>query len=153
MLVIKMSSYSKLINDPLQCLRTLSLNNNSVARIYLTRRCMSTDITTKDDEKCEGQSKGNAILNNDSCPNVHKLSSKMTKELAPKFSNLTPPHASEFPNWAYEPRDFFHYELIYESKRSMARVGKIHTPHGTIDTPSFVAVATNGALKVCNDKF
>eukprot|EP00559_Dactyliosolen_fragilissimus_P002953 CAMPEP_0184862576 /NCGR_PEP_ID=MMETSP0580-20130426/7026_1 /TAXON_ID=1118495 /ORGANISM="Dactyliosolen fragilissimus" /LENGTH=255 /DNA_ID=CAMNT_0027360509 /DNA_START=407 /DNA_END=1171 /DNA_ORIENTATION=- len=29
----------------------------------------------------------------------------------------------------------------------MARVGRIHTPHGIIDTPGFVAVATNGALK------
>lgn len=29
----------------------------------------------------------------------------------------------------------------------MARVGRIHTPHGTIDTPGYVAVATNGALK------
>jgi queuine tRNA-ribosyltransferase len=29
----------------------------------------------------------------------------------------------------------------------MARVGRIHTPHGIIDTPGFVAVATNAALK------
>ena len=43
--------------------------------------------------------------------------------------------------------DFFRYELLYESKKSMARVGRIHTPHGIIDTPGFVAVATNGALK------
>jgi len=59
----------------------------------------------------------------------------------------TPPSPSNFPSWAYEPRDFFHFELIYQSKKSMARVGRIHTPHGIIDTPGFVAVATNGALK------
>lgn len=49
----------------------------------------------------------------------------------------------------YEPRDFFRYELIHQSKKpgSLARVGRIHTPHGIIDTPGFVAVATNGALK------
>lgn len=47
----------------------------------------------------------------------------------------------------YAPRSFFRYELIYQSKKSMARVSKIHTPHGIIDTPSYVAVATNGALK------
>src|SRR5438105_1626119 len=41
----------------------------------------------------------------------------------------------------------FHFELIYQSKRSNARVGKIHTPHGIIDTPGFVAVGTNGTLK------
>lgn len=41
----------------------------------------------------------------------------------------------------------FSFEVIHKSKRSHARVGKIHTPHGTIDTPSFVAVGTNGTLK------
>ena len=62
----------------------------------------------------------------------------------------TGPHqedASTFPSWAYEERDFFRYELIYQSKKSNARVGRIHTPHGIIDTPGYVAVATNGALK------
>ena len=59
-----------------------------------------------------------------------------------------PPDPSSFPSWSYEPRDFFRYELIYQSKKSMARVGRIHTPHGIIDTPGYVAVATNGALKV-----
>ncbi|KAL7557405.1 hypothetical protein ACA910_016640 [Epithemia clementina (nom. ined.)] len=58
-----------------------------------------------------------------------------------------PQPASEFPDWAFEPRSFFSYELIHRSSKSQARVGKIHTPHGTIDTPGFVAVATNGALK------
>ena len=29
----------------------------------------------------------------------------------------------------------------------MYRVGRIHTPHGIIDTPGFVAVATQAALK------
>ena len=55
---------------------------------------------------------------------------------------------SSFPDWAYESRDYFRYELVYQSTKSMARVGRIHTPHGIIDTPGYVAVATNGALKV-----
>lgn len=42
---------------------------------------------------------------------------------------------------------YFKFELIYESKKSRARVGRIHTPHGIIDTPSFVGVGTNAALK------
>ena len=42
---------------------------------------------------------------------------------------------------------YFRYELIHQSKKSRARVGKIHTPHGVIDTPNFVAVGTNGTLK------
>lgn len=41
----------------------------------------------------------------------------------------------------------FHFEIIYQSKKSKARVGRIHTPHGIIDTPGFVAVGTNGTLK------
>ncbi len=42
---------------------------------------------------------------------------------------------------------YFTFELIHQSKKSRARVGRIHTPHGIIDTPSFVGVGTNGALK------
>jgi len=56
-----------------------------------------------------------------------------------------PPPASEFP--PYEPRDFFRYELIHQSKKSAARVGRVHTPNGVIETPGYVAVGTNGALK------
>jgi len=41
----------------------------------------------------------------------------------------------------------FTFETIYKSKKSRARVGKIHTPHGIIDTPNFVAVGTNATLK------
>lgn len=43
--------------------------------------------------------------------------------------------------------NYFRFELIYQSKKSRARVGRIHTPHGIIDTPSFVAVGTNATLK------
>jgi len=41
----------------------------------------------------------------------------------------------------------FKFETTYKSKKSRARVGKIHTPHGIIDTPNFVAVGTNATLK------
>ncbi len=44
-------------------------------------------------------------------------------------------------------KPYFYFELIYTSKKSRARVGRIHTPHGIIDTPSFVAVGTNGSIK------
>ena len=59
----------------------------------------------------------------------------------------SPPDPSTFPSWSYDPRPFFHFEILHQSTRSLARVGRIHTPHGIIDTPSYVAVATNGALK------
>jgi queuine tRNA-ribosyltransferase len=41
----------------------------------------------------------------------------------------------------------FHFELIHTSKKSRARVGRIHTPHGIIDTPNFVGVGTNATMK------
>jgi queuine tRNA-ribosyltransferase len=41
----------------------------------------------------------------------------------------------------------FRFEILHVSSKSRARVGRIHTPHGIIDTPSFVAVGTNGTIK------
>ncbi|KNC81784.1 hypothetical protein SARC_05906 [Sphaeroforma arctica JP610] len=41
----------------------------------------------------------------------------------------------------------FRFEVIHESKKSGARVGVIHTPHGVITTPNFVGVGTNGTIK------
>lgn len=40
-----------------------------------------------------------------------------------------------------------HFELLHQSKRSQARLGRIYTAHGVIDTPNFVAVGTNGTIK------
>ncbi|MBS0634043.1 MAG: tRNA-guanosine(34) transglycosylase [Verrucomicrobia bacterium] len=45
----------------------------------------------------------------------------------------------------------FRFELLHTSKKSRARVGRIHTPHGVIDTPNFVAVGTNGTLKALDN--
>lgn len=45
----------------------------------------------------------------------------------------------------------FHFELIHRSKKSRARVGRIHTPHGIIETPNFVAVGTNGTVKALDN--
>ena len=39
------------------------------------------------------------------------------------------------------------FEIIHQSKKSRARVGRIHTPHGVIETPNFVPVATNATIK------
>lgn len=46
----------------------------------------------------------------------------------------------------------FRFEVVHQSKKSRARVGKIHTPHGIIDTPNFVAVGTNATLKALDSK-
>jgi len=48
--------------------------------------------------------------------------------------------------------NFFKFEVIHKSKKSRARVGKIYTPHGAIDTPNFVAVGTNGVIKALDSK-
>jgi len=63
-----------------------------------------------------------------------------------------PPDASTFEPWA--PRSHFRFEVLHESKKpgSRARVGRIHTPHGVIDTPCFVPVGTNGALKAVRSR-
>lgn len=39
------------------------------------------------------------------------------------------------------------YELIKECSRSGARLGKLHTPHGSFDTPMFMPVGTQATVK------
>lgn len=39
------------------------------------------------------------------------------------------------------------FEVVHRSARSSARVGRLHTPHGVVETPMFVPVATHGAIK------
>lgn len=39
------------------------------------------------------------------------------------------------------------FEIVHQSKKSLARVGRIHTAHGVIETPNFVPVATNATIK------
>lgn len=45
----------------------------------------------------------------------------------------------------------FGFEILHTSKKSNARVGRIYTPHGIIDTPNFVAVGTNGTVKALDN--
>lgn len=46
----------------------------------------------------------------------------------------------------------FRFEIIHASKKSRARVGRIHTAHGIIDTPNFVGVGTNSTMKALDNK-
>jgi queuine tRNA-ribosyltransferase len=39
------------------------------------------------------------------------------------------------------------FELLKESKDSMARLGRLHTPHGVIETPIFMPVGTRATVK------
>lgn len=43
--------------------------------------------------------------------------------------------------------DFFRFELLKECKRTKARAGIFHTPHGDIKTPVFMPVGTHSAVK------
>lgn len=40
-----------------------------------------------------------------------------------------------------------HFELIKRCKHTGARLGFLHTPHGTVDTPTFMPVGTQGTVK------
>jgi len=44
---------------------------------------------------------------------------------------------------------YFHFEVVHQSQKqgSRARCGKLHTPHGVVETPGFVPVGTNASLK------
>ncbi len=39
------------------------------------------------------------------------------------------------------------YELIKEDAKSSARLGRLHTPHGSVDTPVFMPVGTQATVK------
>ena len=39
------------------------------------------------------------------------------------------------------------YELLHECKQTGARRGRIHTPHGIIETPVFMPVGTQATVK------
>ena len=41
----------------------------------------------------------------------------------------------------------FAFEVTHASAKSRARAGVMHTPHGSVPTPAFVPVGTNGVLK------
>ena len=48
--------------------------------------------------------------------------------------------------------DLFEFELIKTCSRTGARLGKLHTPHGTIDTPVFMPVGTQATVKAVTPK-
>lgn len=55
-------------------------------------------------------------------------------------------------NSLFYKKKSFRFEILHESRISRARVGKIYTPHGIIDTPTFVPVATTGTVKAVDPK-
>lgn len=47
---------------------------------------------------------------------------------------------------------FFKFELIKKSYGTDARIGKLRTPHGTIDTPVFMPVGTQASVKAVSPR-
>lgn len=39
------------------------------------------------------------------------------------------------------------FKILKKSKKNNARIGMLHTPHGTVETPAFVGVATQATIK------
>lgn len=51
-----------------------------------------------------------------------------------------------------ESKSQFSFELVHADKHCRARAGIIRTPHGIIETPVFMPVATHGAIKALQPK-
>jgi len=130
------------------CMNIVIPKDGTIRRISSNFLSSSSLITSNTTE---------STLKNDDTTTIPSASSNPTLSSSTKRKNnkngsntiISPETltASSFPQDAFLPKEFFKYELVYQSKKSMARVGRIHTPHGIIDTPGFVAVATNGVLK------
>ena len=48
-------------------------------------------------------------------------------------------------------KKYFNFELIHEDKKTKARAGVLHTPHGDIETPIYMPVGTNSAVKMLSN--
>ncbi len=46
----------------------------------------------------------------------------------------------------------FEFELLKQDSKSKARLGKIHTPHGVVETPAFMPVGTQGTVKTLSPR-
>ena len=44
--------------------------------------------------------------------------------------------------------NYFNFELIHTCKKTGARAGLLHTPHGDIETPIFMPVGTHSSVKM-----
>ena len=46
----------------------------------------------------------------------------------------------------------FRFEILKKSSKSKARVGKLYTPHGIINTPAFMPIGTQGSVKTMTSR-
>lgn len=141
---------SSLIVRPAASLRR-SRRTRSTTVSLLQRRfsSRSSASTLEDDENSSSGDDTNPPLTEtaETTTPANKRNKKQQQQQQQKYPPL--PCAADFPDWAFGPRDFFSFEILHQSAKigSRARVGRLRTPHGSVDTPGFVAVATNAALK------
>lgn len=50
-----------------------------------------------------------------------------------------------------EWKEYFKFDLLHEDSKTGARAGVLHTPHGDIETPIFMPVGTNSAVKMLSN--
>ncbi|HCM83159.1 MAG TPA: tRNA guanosine(34) transglycosylase Tgt [Alphaproteobacteria bacterium] len=43
----------------------------------------------------------------------------------------------------------FAFDILHQDKNTRARIGRLTTPHGSIETPNFIFCATKAAMKAC----
>src|ERR1700754_2326858 len=43
----------------------------------------------------------------------------------------------------------FAFDILHKDAKTNARIGKLRTPHGAIETPNFIFCATKAAMKAC----
>lgn len=52
---------------------------------------------------------------------------------------VSPPSSLEYPNLSFE--------ITHRDPKSRARIGRLNTPHGSIETPNYIFCGTKGAIK------
>ena len=74
------------------------------------------------------------MTSSDSAADSTSASASVPAERAPRGDLRVPP-------------SLVRYELLHVDAKTGARRGRLHTPHGTIETPVFMPVGTAGSVK------
>ena len=137
---VRVSSRYELPGSQAQKVQAITANG---ARMWRRALRMSAELSPEEQTERAQSTAMDPTAPSAAPPGTRRRNRKPKPPPADPFA--PPPGPESFP--PYAPRDFFRYELIHQSSRSNARVGRIHTPHGVVDTPGFVPVATAAALK------
>ena len=115
-----------------QIQRELSTQATSFSALTGTEKKRKDEIEQRTEDLC------------DKAPSS-KRAHQQRRRASPKGHSIAQLPRNVFPLFAENKS--FRFKILHKSTKSSARLGLIETPHGTVETPGFVAVATNGALK------